>query len=270
MTDPVIIGRAQLYLGDCREVMPSLGLVDCVVTSPPYGDMRDYNNRGDTDNLAVIGLCAERLSAGSVMMWNVADQTINGSESGDSFRQALHAMECGLRLHDTMIYCKDFVSFPDSNRYLPAFEYMFCFSKGAPRHFNGIRDWVNKWRGSPMHGTDRQKDGSTKQISGVGRPVAANGLRRNWWPISNAYTGDTKGHPAPMPLSMALDHIETWTAPGETVLDPYLGSGTTGIAAAKLGRPFIGIERDPEYFAIAKRRITEAQRQGDMFVEAAA
>lgn len=264
------IGAATLYLGDCREILPTLGGIDCVVTSPPYGQLRDYGGHDAPDLFSIISLISERLNDGGVMVWNTADQTIDGSETGESFRQALHAKECGLRLHDTMIYCKEGVTFPDANRYHPAFEYMFVFSNGAPAHFNGLKDWANKWRGSAMHGTDRLKDGSTARINNHGQPVPAFGLRRNWWPISNPYTGETKGHPAPMPYSMAHDHIATWSAPDGMILDPFLGSGTTGVAAVRLGRPFIGIEINREYFAIACKRIEDAQRQGDLFIEAAA
>jgi site-specific DNA-methyltransferase (adenine-specific) len=174
-------------------------------------------------------------------------------------------MECGLRLHDTMHYCKESVTFPDANRYHPAHEYMFVFSKGAPRHFNGIRDWPNKWAGTKMHGTYRQPDGRTTRTNGCGKLIPALGLRRNWWVIANPWTGETDGHPAPMPYSMADDHIATWSAPGDTILDPFLGSGTSALAAIKLKRSFVGIEIEPRYFEIAVRRLREFHGQVGMF-----
>lgn len=263
------IGRAKLYLADCREVLPMLGNVDAVVTSPPYDNLREYVGQDVLDCLPVITLIASILVDGGVCMWNVADATINGSETGTSFRHALHAIESGLRLHDTMIYCKDGATNPVPNRYHSAFEYMFVFSKGAPRAFNGISDWPNKSRGRLITGTMRNKDGSTKALSGIGNTVPEYSLRRNWWPISNSYSGETRGHPAPMPQSMAVDHITTWTNEGATILDPFMGSGTTGVAAVQMGRDFIGIEREPKYFDIACRRIEQAQRQGDLFIEGA-
>lgn len=274
MTNPVIIGDATLYLGDARSVLGGLAQVDAVhgvVTSPPYDGMREYGGQPASKPDDIIGLLAECLAPGGIIMWNVADQVVDGSESGTSFRQALAFTARGLRLHDTMIYCKEGVTFPDNNRYHPAFEYMFVFSKGAPKHFNGIYDWRNKWAGSPMHGTDRQANGSLTVTKGalVGRDVRTFGLRRNWWPISNPYTGETAGHPAPMPYSMAADHITTWTDRGETVLDPFMGSGTTGVACAKLGRKFIGIEIESKYFDIACRRIEQAYQQPDMFIQRA-
>lgn len=264
------IGMAQLWLGDCRDVLPTLGAVNAVVTSPPYGDIREYGGHTRGEWLDVIAAIAGILAPGGVCVWNVADQTVDGSETGTSFRQALHAMACGLRLHDTMIYCKSGVTFPDANRYHPAHEYMFVFSRGAPAHFNGIKDWTNKWRGSPMHGTDRLPDGTTRPISQMGKAVPAEGLRRNWWPMANPYDGSTEGHPAPMPYAMAHDHIATWTATGDVVVDPFLGSGTAGVAATRLGRRFIGVELEERYFDIACRRIEAAQRQGDIFRDAVA
>lgn len=261
--ETVQIGDCTLYHGDCLEILPTLGNVDAVITSPPYGNMRDYG--GHKPNItAVIGECGRLLNIGGVIVWNETDQVIDGSESGDSFRHALYAKDvAGLRLHDTMIYCKEGVTFPDNNRYHPCHEYMFVFSKGAPANFNGIKDWANKWRGTPMHGTDRQKDGSTTKIHGDGNLVPNYGLRRNWWPISNAYKGETDGHPAPMPYSMAHDHIVTWTMPRQLVCDPFMGSGTAGIASLKSGRRFIGIEIEPKYFDISCRRIEDANKQGD-------
>ena len=262
------IGSATLYLGDCREVLPTLSGIDAAITSPPYDNVRSYGGHNLADWRPVITDVARLLPVGGVCVWNVADQVIEGSESGTSFRQALHAMDCGLRLHDTMIACREGVSFPDSNRYHPAFEYVFVFSQGVPKCFNGIRDWRNKHAGALMHGTDRQPDGSTTRINGMGRPVLTEGLRRNWWVVYNPYTGETKGHPAPMAYSLAADHVLTWTEQEDIILDPFMGSGTTGVACARLGRDFVGIEIEPRYFDIACRRIELAQRQRDLFVDA--
>lgn len=262
------IGRARLILGDCRDILPTLGKVDAVVTSPPYDNLREYEGQEPLDCLPIIAMIADRLVDGGVCMWNVADATIDGSETGTSFRQALHAMECGLRLHDTMIYIRENVSFPESIRYFPGFEYMFVFSKGRPRAFNPIKDRMNKWRGTVMHGTDRQPDGSTKQISGKGKVIETYGMRFNYWLLTN--NAPDTGHPAPMPYGMAEGHVTSWTNPGDIVLDPFLGSGTTGVAAVQMGRDFIGIEREPKYFDIACERIRKAQLQGDLFIEGAA
>ena len=108
--------------------------IDLVITSPPYDDLRTYNDSSKWDMNVFYSVAAQLnrvLKPGGVIMWNVNDATIKGSESGSSFRQALHFMDIGLRLHDTMIYEKNGTSFParrDGNRYSQIFEYMFVLS----------------------------------------------------------------------------------------------------------------------------------------------
>lgn len=265
-----IIGPHTLYLGDCREVLADLlavnAAIDAVVTSPPYGEMRNYGAKGSGPT-EVIDRLVPLVTDGGVCVWNVADQTVDGSETGESFRQALRFIELGLRLHDTMIYCKEGVTFPDANRYHPAFEYMFVFSRGAPSHFNGIKDWKNKYAGTTVHGTRRQADGSLSKPSRLGELVPEYGLRRNWWVLSNVPASDVAGHPAVMPYRMAHDHIVTWTTDSDTILDPFMGSGTTLVACQKLGRIGIGIEIEEKYFDIACKRVEQAMKQPDLFVE---
>ena len=250
-------GGITIYHGDCLEVLPLLAPVEMALTSPPYGDMREYGGHSPVDWRCVMSHLARLIVPGGVVMWNSADQTVDGSETGDSFRLALHALGVGLRLHDTMIYCRDGVTFPDANRYHPAFEYMFVFSNGAPANFNGIKDRRNKWAGTPMHGTQRERDGSKTRLSRDGQPVPEMGLRYNWWILNPASTEEAVDHPARMPKAMATAHIETWTLPGQTVLDPFMGSGTTLRAAKDLGRRAIGIEIEERYCEIAVKRLAQ-------------
>ena len=266
MTKPVIIGDATLYLGDCLDILPTLSKVDAVVTSPPYDDLRQYGvGQPSFVWMDYIRPMAFSLVGGGVIVWNVADSVRDGSETGTSFRQALEFMDAGLRLHDTMLYLKTNVNFPDAVRYENGFEYMFVFSNGAPKTFNPIKDRPNKHGGTVMHGTDRHVDGSLKPISGLGKLVNRVGKRFNWWFLTN--NQPDIGHPAPMPYQMAFDHITSWTNEGDTILDPFMGSGTTGVACAKIGRKFIGIELDPKYFDIACERIQKAYDQPDLFVK---
>ena len=260
------IGGQRLILGDCLEVMPLLGQFDMVCTSPPYDKLREYGaGFNGVDCLAVIESISTILTQGGVCMWNVSDATINGSESGSSFKQALHAIKCGLNLHDTMIYIKDNVNFPESVRYFSGHEYMFIFSKGAPKAFNPINDRPNKWSGTIMHGTDRLPDGSLKGISGKGKQIKPFGMRFNWWRIKN--NNNPTKHPAPMPYSMAYDHITSWSNLHETILDPFMGSGTTLVACQRLGRNGTGIELDEEYWRIACERVHKAWLEPDLFIE---
>jgi site-specific DNA-methyltransferase (adenine-specific) len=259
------IGGQRLILGDCLEVMPTLGKVDSVVTSPPYDKQRDYGAYFDgVDCEAVIRSAANVVCDGGVIVWNVADQTINGSESGSSFRQALAAISCGLRLHDTMIYERAQAFGGSSMAYLHSFEFMFVFSNGVPKSFNPIRDRRNARPGvESVTKGGRRADGSIPERHR--KATSEFGKRTNIWRYGVG--GENYGHPAVMPYQMAHDHIVSWSNQGDTILDPFMGSGTTLVACQKLGRQGIGIEIDPDYFEIACKRVEEAARQPDLFIE---
>ena len=243
--------------------MPKLAenSVDLTVTSPPYDNLRTYND-GLVWNETIWKHVIEDLfwitKEGGVVVWVVGDATIDGSETGTSFKQALWAMEMGFRLHDTMIWNKGGFSAVGSLkvRYAPVFEYMFVFSKGAPKSFTPIKDRKNKHGGEMASGTIRQDDGSTKPMSKT-MIINEYGQRYNIW--EQYPQGNTSEHPAPFPEQLARDHIISWSNPGDTVFDPFLGSGTTLKMAKILGRNGIGIEKDPDYFAIAEKRIAAAQ-----------
>ena len=129
-----------LYHGDCLEVMRHMksNVIDLTVTSPPYDNLREYGKDFDADAFdwrRILRALYRVTAVGGVVVWVVADATINGSETGTSFEQALWAKACGFRLHDTMIYKR--AGQPLShNRYEQHFEYMFVFSKGKPKTFN--------------------------------------------------------------------------------------------------------------------------------------
>lgn len=252
-----------LRQGDCLEVMAAMdsGSVDLTVTSPPYDNLRTYNGNNDQWSAdvwqKVIAELYRITKDGGVVVWVVGDATIKGSETGTSFKQALHAMDCGFNLHDTMIYAKDAIAFPDSNRYQQCFEYMFVFSKGKPAHLELIKDRQNKSFGRKVTGTERQKDGSTKKAACYGSEIKKYGARWNVWEIKTE-KGSKRGHPATFPEQIANDHILSWSNPDDVVFDCFMGSGTTGAMAVKNGRKFIGIELDPDYFAIAENRINQA------------
>ena len=207
--------------------------------------------------------CTALPNLGGVVVWIVNDQTVDGSETGTSFRQALWAMECGFNLHDTMIWDKCGTSFPDANRYLPVFEFMFVFAKGSPKTTNLITDRKNIYAGRNAHGTWRQKDGSMKQKTHE-QVFEEYGRRNNIWEIP-AERHNTTGHPAVFPIRLAVDHIRSWSNEGDIVLDPFLGSGTTRIAAYDMGRDFIGYEIDKEYFDKQEERFAIHTSQVSMF-----
>ena len=264
MTDAL----ALLYHGDCLDVLRDMpdASVDLFVTSPPYDNLRTYND-SLTDwtfekFAAIADQMARVLRRGGVIVWIVNDATINGSETGTSFKQALHFKEeCGLRLHDTMIWQKDGPPL-SHNRYEPQFEYMFVLSKARPSCWNPIKTASRNVGQMKVGSFQKSTDGKRSERSRSG-PVANFKVRGNVWPFGvgwgKSYTDPAlKGHPAIMPENLARDHIISWSDEGMTVCDPFLGSGTTGAAAVKLGRKFIGIEREAEYLAIARARIEAA------------
>lgn len=253
----------RLMLGDCVDRLRELGTgsVDLTVTSPPYDNLRTYNNSLNDWTpekwQAVIAELYRVTKQGGVVVWVVADATISGSETGTSFRQALHAMECGFRLHDTMIYMKDGGGGARGSihAYWQSFEYMFVWAKGRPKAINLIADKPNTNAGRIRKAfKDRRKDG-TVSVRERNHVYPDFSRRTNVWSLTGGRDNAAMGHPAPFPEALAQDHILSWSNEGDTVLDPFLGSGTTGKAAVLNGRKFIGIERDPQYFAIAEKRI---------------
>lgn len=257
-----------IYLGDSAEVLPLLqGGVDLVLTSPPYDALREYLGYTFDFEKVASGLVS-CIRDGRNIVWIVGDGTVDGSESGTSFRQALKFMDLGMKLHDTMIYEKPGPPFPDFNRYYQVFEYMFIFSKGKPLVTNLICDRRNIYAGAPiarLHG-DRQADGTVTENSAYriakDRKTKEIGVRFNVWrmPTSGSEGNHLKTeHPATFPDRLAKDHILSWSNEGEIVLDPFLGSGTTLVACKELRRSGIGIEISATYAEIAKKRLLNTQ-----------
>ena len=210
------------------------------------------------------------LKPGGVIMWNVNDATVDGSETGSSFRQALHFKDvCGLRLHDTMIYEKTGIAFASgakSVRYSQAFEYCFILSKGKPKTVNIIMDKPNKWAGSTSWGKarSRKKTGELDIREHKTNPIKEFGARNNIWRIKNCggfgqSNKESYKHPATMPEELALGHIQTWTNEGDLVLDPFMGSGTTAQVSIETNRNFIGFEIDDTYYLMCVDRVKPLQ-----------
>jgi len=208
------IGDCKLILGDCREVLETLGPVDAVVTDPPYGI--DFNYASHDDSLskwyelmnAVVPLC--RSAAQFVIMPSCAIKRLGWWYEN-------HA--------------------PD---------WIVAWHKGSPGHQSavGFNDWEPHlaWGrpSRPMHDY-----------------------------FSTACGFEINGHPCPKPLAYSSWLVARAAGTGQTILDPFMGSGTTGVACVNLGRSFIGIEREPSYFDIACRRIEQAYKQPRLFDEPA-
>lgn len=256
----------QIYSGDCALLMAELppDCIDLVVTSPPYDNLRDYH--GYTFDYKSVAFQLYRvIKPGGVVVWVVGDATINGSETGTSFRQALHFMELGFNLHDTMIYRKNALSYPVFDKYYPCFEYMFVFSKLSPKTINLIADRKNHQANKRVTGNERQSDGSLTEMSGrrKGAKIKEYGIRWNVWMYNtgkghSASDNFAHDHPAIYPEALASDHILSWSNPGDIVFDPMCGSGTTCKMAKQNGRQFLGFDISVEYCEIARKRVAWA------------
>ena len=249
----------KLLNGDCLELMKNIpdGSVDLTVTSPPYDNLRTYNGNIGQWSFDKFKAIAEQLyrvtKEGGVVVWIVADKTENGSETGTSFRQALWFMERGFNLHDTMIWRKpNAMPQVDKTRYTQCFEYMFIFSKGKPKTFNPIKTPC-KYAGKFLKTTNKNPESIKSSHGNV-----VNKERIAFNIFDYVVAGTNYGHPAIFPERLAEDHILSWSNEGDTILDCFMGSGTTGKMAVLNNRNFIGIELDKGYFDIAKQRIEEA------------
>ena len=252
--------------GDCLEIMKLMPdkCVDLVVTSPPYDNLRNYEGYS-FDFESVVRDLFRIIKDGGVVVWVVGDATLDGSETGTSFKQALYFKEVGFNLHDTMIYYKEGMTL-NHNRYEQEFEYMFVLSKDKPKTFNPIRIPC-KWFGKDSDRTG-QKLGPHKEVmkkarSGKDRTnIKEDKIRGNIWKYNTGYGHSSRDriafeHPAIFPEKLASDHITSWSNEGDVVLDPMAGSGTTLKMAKKNNRNYIGIEISEEYCKIAEERISK-------------
>ena len=266
----------KIYNEDCLEGMKRIpdGSMDLVVTSPPYDNLRTYGHLKGGFTFEMFKPIAKELSRilkeGGVIVWNVNDETIKGSETCTSFRQVLFFKdECGLNLHDTMIFKKT-NPIPQiyRKRYNNEFEYMFVFSKGNVKTHNPIK--------VPCLHAGLQLKGTTYKNFSVGEqtrtklanPVKEEKIKGNIWEYvvgKKQIDQEAKKHPAPFPFELARDHIVSWSNENDIVLDPFMGSGTTAIAAIREKRNFIGFELNKEYYDMACKRIKQEQAQLTLF-----
>lgn len=246
--------------GDCAAKLGLLadGSVHLIVTSPPYDNLRNYNGHNVWNFEAVAKELFRVLAPGGVLCWNINDSVIDGSETLTSCEQKIFfRRECGFRIHDTMIWAKSNFAHPEKVRYHQLFEYVFILTKGAPRIFNPLKDKPNKYKGTGTFGRNSMRQPSGGMVLRKRNIIADFGMRGNVW------TGNTRGqeelchslpHPSMMPKWLARDMILSWSNPGDTVLDPFAGSGTTVREAQSAGRRGIAIERNPEWVKLIHER----------------
>jgi len=252
----------EVIIGDCLDVMTRISdkSIDMVLTSPPYDNLRSYNGSLDWGEhvwKGAIDILFRIMKDGGVVVWVVGDSTVKGSETCTSFKQALYFKEVGFNLHDTMIYAKKSYMPLTHNRYEQQFEYMFVFSKGRPKTFNPIMT------PSITAGTKRNRGGSKANESSCAErkrdeKTVVNDEKQspNIW-FFNVGKNEKTLHNAPFPEELAYDHIISWSNEGDTILDPFAGSGTVGKVAKELNRNYILIEKEPTYLEIINKRLSE-------------
>lgn len=240
------IGSAVLYLGDCREIMPGLERVGHIIADPPYEKIMHDSKGGikglvrpdgshhwkplDFDPIDPIRDDVVSLGAGLCDGWFIAFCT---SEGVGRWADAINASS--MKYKRACVWIKP-DSTPQMNGQGPA---------------QGAEHFVAAWAGA----------GHAKWNAGGKRGVYTHFVNN---------TERTGLHPTEKPRRLMAEIIKDFTNPGERILDPFMGSGTTGVAAVRMGRPFVGIEMNPTYFDLACRRIEDAQRQGSLFGERAA
>ena len=228
-----IIGDAELWLGDCREILPTLGKVDAVVTDPPYGiDIAatpTIGARGRSANGHSLG--ARSIGTYGVSDWDSAGLT---AEQWDAIRAIapLWIVWGGNHLADVL----------------------------------GSSAGVLIWDKKCQDGWDDTF--SEMEIAWTNALSRAKGFRHRWAGAIRAseHTANVREHPTQKPIR-CMEWCIGFLPDAQTILDPFMGSGTTGVACANLGRKFIGIEIEPKYFDIACRRIEEAWKQPRLFEE---
>ena len=248
MIDKVVIGDASLYCGDCREVLPTLGRFDAVITDPPYEEeahtqQRRSLGRGHADGRRDIVDAALPFDAIETidrdLIGNWFARNCDGwalvfcqAEAVCAWRTSLEAG--GAKWRRAMIWVK-----PDG---MP----QFSGDRPGMGYESIAAAWCGKggsaWNGGGRHGVFT----IPKHDSGMG------------------HGGQSNGHPTQKPIRIMSELVALFTDGGELILDPFMGSGTTGVACVQLGRKFTGIERERKYFDIACKRIEAAQRQGQL------
>lgn len=245
------------------------GTIDMSITSPPYDSLRAYTNDLEWSFTAFQKIAKELfrvIKVGGVVVWIVGDATVNNSETGTSFRQALYFKDVGFNLHDTMIYMKDNpVPVGGPNRYFQSFEYCFVLTKGKLKTFNPITEpRRNKWKDKRtvrVRAVTRDKNGVfIKRTVPIKEEVK---LQNVWcYTVGGGSVAEemiAHQHPAIFPEALCRDHIISWSNEGDTIYDPFMGSGTTAKIALLNNRNFIGSEISADYCSLIEQRLQIAK-----------
>lgn len=193
------------------------------------------------------------IKPGGVVVWIVGDKTDEKNESTTAFEHITKFKDKGFVLYDTMIYKKQNPSPKNHKRYEQCFEYMFILSKGSPITVNLMMQPCRKAGKSRIGNTYIQDRSDKYTLQHIDGKVLDSKIKFNIWEytVGNAerYRNIVKRkHPAKFPILLATDHILSWSNEGEIILDPFIGSGTTAIAAILTNRKYIGFEISQEYY----------------------
>lgn len=226
---PVIIGDATLYLADCMDVLPTLDRVDSVITDPPYGigeSSRKVATRGKPFGSRVDG----KNTRGTYV-----PPIDYGAFTWDNKPASPELINACIAAGDSaIIFGGNYFDLPPAGKWL-------------------VWDKINSG------------DFADCELAWTNLPGAVRIFRHMWnGMLRDSERGTPRVHPTQKPIALMAWCIEQAGMP-ETILDPFMGSAATGCAALKLGRKFIGIEKDERYFAIACSRIAEAHSQGQLF-----
>ncbi len=242
MTSPVVIGDCTLYSGDCLEVMPTLNPVNCIVTDPPYPVTPTSKNHFTNPGMIKSGWMMNEYPMGDGLMFECPkfDDWLPlafsaADENADAYIMSNDKNLAAMQIAATQCNWK--------------LHNVLVWQKptGVP----------NRWYFKDCEFTLYLWKGKAKTIRNPGSTQT----------FKASHTKERK-HPSQKPTALFQHYIENSTDLGDVVLDPFMGSGTAGVACAKLGRKFIGIETDRKHFDIACDRIGQAYIQGDLFVSA--
>jgi len=235
MAEKVTIGNTTLYCADCMDILPTLGKVDAVITDPPYSETTHKNAKSNRAK-------------------GYGNKAIDFSSITDG--------ELSIVIADLGLICDRWLVSTMEWRHIAKFD------QAPPDGWELVRFgvWV-KTNPMPQISCDRPSQGweGIAYLHKKGEKKQWNGGGRHGNYVGALVTDG--GHPTGKPVLMFSQFVERFSNSDETILDPFMGSGTTGVAAVQMGRKFIGIEKDPRYFEIACKRIQAVYDQPDMFVQ---
>ena len=235
--------------------------IDLTVTSPPYGQIRDYEGYS-YEPKKVFDELHRITKTGHIVVWIENDAYVDNQRTLDVFEHAQYAKSIDFLVHDIIIYER--WSVPNAKvRYHQGYEFMLILSKHTPpvtTHLIKDRKNITGAKDKNKSSRRRQSDGTLKRVNGYAQEEY--GYRSNVWKYEVGYLKTTKdqfafAHPAQFPEKLAADHITSWSNPHDLILDPFCGAGTTLKMAKLLDRDYIGIDISQKYYNISKQRVQQ-------------